>query len=171
MYQYIPNLYFYTATCLEWKPLLDEDYHKKIILDSLKFFVENKVCLVYGFVIMPNHIHLILKIDPEKRSNFQQRFLKFTAQAIIDRMRVFYPKRLNSIVSTQKDRKYHFWERNSMWKQILTEKIFYQKLRYIHQNPTRGRHKIAQSSVDYEFSSALSYTMDEPKYSWLTLAK
>src|SRR5581483_1086268 len=53
------ELYFYTATILNWKPLLQTVEFKQIILDSLVHFVENDKIKVYGFVIMPNHIHLI----------------------------------------------------------------------------------------------------------------
>ena len=50
-------LQFFTATNLWWKKLLQPDKYKQIIIDSLKFLVENKRVKVYGFVIMPNHIH------------------------------------------------------------------------------------------------------------------
>ena len=56
-------LQFFTATNLWWKKLLQPDKYKQIIIDSLKFLVENKRVKVYGFVIMPNHIHIIWRID------------------------------------------------------------------------------------------------------------
>ncbi|MBA2328609.1 MAG: hypothetical protein H0V91_03215 [Flavisolibacter sp.] len=33
---------FFTATKLEWKPLLSEDKHKDVIISSLQFLVQNK---------------------------------------------------------------------------------------------------------------------------------
>ena len=50
---------FFTATILEWKKLLAPDKYKDIIMESLKFLVTNKRIILNGFVIMPNHIHLI----------------------------------------------------------------------------------------------------------------
>jgi putative transposase len=50
---------FFTATILEWKPLLKEDAFKNIIIDSLRFLKNEKSIVIYAFVIMPNHIHLI----------------------------------------------------------------------------------------------------------------
>jgi REP element-mobilizing transposase RayT len=38
--------------------------YKQIILDSLKFLVEQKRVKVYGFVIMINHVHIIWHIHP-----------------------------------------------------------------------------------------------------------
>ena len=53
---------FFTATILEWKHLLANDTYKDIIISSLKFLVNDGRVIIYGFVIMPNHIHLIWQI-------------------------------------------------------------------------------------------------------------
>ncbi len=53
---------FYTATILEWKNLLKPDKYKDVITNSLRFIVEAKRAKIYGFVIMPNHLHLLWKI-------------------------------------------------------------------------------------------------------------
>ncbi len=74
---------FFTATNLWWKKLLEPDKYKQVIIDSLKFLVENERVKVYGFVIMPNHIHLVWKIHENyKREDVQRDFLKYTAQVI-----------------------------------------------------------------------------------------
>lgn len=79
-HQYIA---FFTATILEWKHLLKPNKYKNIILSSLRFLVENKRVKVYGFVIIPNHIHLLWKMEePHKREDVQRDFLKYTAQQI-----------------------------------------------------------------------------------------
>ena len=77
------NLYFFTATILEWKHLLKNDNFKDIIINSLNFLVSDKRIKVYAFVIMPNHIHLTWRIlEPHFKVNVQRDFLKFTAQKI-----------------------------------------------------------------------------------------
>ena len=43
---------FFTATVLEWKPLLKEDKYKDIIIESLRFLVKEKRVTVYAFVII-----------------------------------------------------------------------------------------------------------------------
>jgi hypothetical protein len=48
---------FLTATILTWKPLLAEDAFKDIIISSLQFLVKDDRIKLYGFVIMPEHIH------------------------------------------------------------------------------------------------------------------
>ncbi len=63
-----PNyVQFFTATILKWKTLLFNNSYKEIILDSLSFLVTNGRVKVYGFVIMPNHIHLIWQVREEHK--------------------------------------------------------------------------------------------------------
>ena len=52
-----PN--YFTATNLEWKTLLRPDKYKDIVVDSLRFLVEDQRLVLFAFVIMDNHIHLI----------------------------------------------------------------------------------------------------------------
>ena len=79
--KYYPH--FFTATILKWKPLLKHDKYKQIILESLKFLYQNKGAVIYGFVIMPNHLHLLWHIaEGHKREDVQRDFLKYTAQMI-----------------------------------------------------------------------------------------
>ncbi|MBF9254227.1 transposase [Pontibacter sp. 172403-2] len=77
------HMAFFTATILDWKHLLKPDKYKDIILSSLRFLVENERVQVYGFVIMPNHIHLLWKMEEShKWEDVQRDFLKYTAQQI-----------------------------------------------------------------------------------------
>jgi hypothetical protein len=41
---------FYTATIYQWKSILGSDKYKEIIIDRLKFLVENRRAKIYGFV-------------------------------------------------------------------------------------------------------------------------
>jgi putative transposase len=72
---------FITATILEWKHLLKDDSFKDIIISSLQFLHKERSVIIYAFVIMPNHMHMIWQIqDGYVQDKIQQRFLKFTAQ-------------------------------------------------------------------------------------------
>ena len=51
--------YYYTDSIFKMKHLLADDNIKKIIIDSWKYLVQTNKIIIYGFVIMPNHIHLI----------------------------------------------------------------------------------------------------------------
>ena len=51
--------HFFTATILEWKKLLKPDKYKDVIIESMRFLVIEKRVIIYGFVIMINHIHIV----------------------------------------------------------------------------------------------------------------
>src|SRR5215213_3581658 len=101
--EYYPQ--FFTATIMEWKHLLKPDKYKDIITNSLDFLVENKRMAVYGFVIMPNHMHLIWHIaENHKREDVQRDFLKYTAQHIKFDLIEQHPDVLEKFKVNAKDR-------------------------------------------------------------------
>ncbi len=54
---------FFTATLLNWIPLLKDDQYKDTIIRSLHFLKTKQCIKIYAFVIMPNHMHLIWQIQ------------------------------------------------------------------------------------------------------------
>src|SRR5688500_20273373 len=97
---------FFTATNLCWNKLLEPDKYKDIIIESLQFLVKGKRVIIYGFVIMPNHIHLIWQMQASrKRDNVQRDFLKHTAQCIKDDMIKHHKKDLANYLVNAKDRR------------------------------------------------------------------
>ncbi|RYY43066.1 MAG: hypothetical protein EOO06_20240, partial [Chitinophagaceae bacterium] len=60
---YNHHVEFFTATILRWQHLLATDLYKQIIIDSLAWLSREDRCIIYGFVIMPNHIHLLWRIS------------------------------------------------------------------------------------------------------------
>src|SRR5476651_1564001 len=149
---------FFTATILEWKHLLTPDSFKDIIVNSLLFLKNEKSIVIYGFVIMPNHIHLIWQIqDGFKRDKVQMRFLKYTAQQMKFKLLQTDKFKLEQYRVNAKDREYQFWERNALSVDLWSQKVFEQKLNYIHDNPLQERWQLAEFPEDYKYSSARFY--------------
>ena len=165
---------FFTATCLNWQNLLQSDDRKQIIMDSLKFLIEDKRIWLYGFVIMPacpvgrpNHIHLMWrKQDAWVAKNVQQMFLKYTAQQIKFRIVDNGPSELVSYVSTQQDRAYQFWERRPYKATMYNRKVAWQKIDYIHYNPVKAG--LCANPEDYKYSSAKYYELNVDDWGFLT---
>jgi len=107
-YSYHPQ---FTATILELKHLLKEDVFKDIIISSLQFLHEEGSIIIYAFVIMPNHIHMIWQIqDGYVKEKIQMRFLKFTAQQMKFKRIDAKDKMLNEFLVEAKDRTYQIWD-------------------------------------------------------------
>lgn len=161
------SIEFFTATCLNWQYLLKEKRHKEIVLESLQFLVKEERIWLYGYVIMPNHIHLLWrKQDAWIDKSIQQQFLKFTAQNIKFNLINNFPDQLKNYKSTQPDREYHFWERRPYKATMMSRSVVEQKLDYIHDNPIKAG--LCTESEKYEYSSANYYMEGIDKLNILT---
>ena len=147
---------YFTATNLEWLPVLQDDQAKQIIIESLRFLIENTRARIYAYVVMSNHIHLIWQpICPQTHKSLQLSFMKFTAQQMKFYLEVHDQQLLEKCRVNAKDRIYQIWERNPHVFELFTPAVTYQKLHYIHENPVRAG--LVKSAADYEFSSAGFY--------------
>jgi len=158
---------FFTATILEWKKLLKPEKYKSIIIDSLRFLVSDKRIKLFAFVIMDNHIHLIWQImDEMKEKDVQRDFLKYTAQRIKQDLYRNHKSVLAMFLVRAKDRRYQFWERNALSIELRTEKVFLQKLNYIHANPVRAG--LCQHAEHYKYSTARFYEKQIDEWGFIT---
>ncbi len=162
---YYPD--FYTATILEWKPLLKPDKFKDIVINSLKFIIQDSRLLLYAFVIMNNHLHFIWQVsDAYKPHEVQQSFMKYTAQIILKELRNNHSKVLTLFKVNSKDRKHQIWERNPLSVSLFNRKVFLQKLLYIHNNPVREGLCILPE--EYKYSSDSFYINGDKRWEFLT---
>jgi len=164
------KLYFFTATILEWKPLLKEDVFKDIVMDSLEFLVAKKRILLRAFVIMPNHIHLMWNIlSPNSPSDVQRDFLKYTSQQIIallkERNDIYW---LEQLRVKAVDRHYQVRERRPLAIELYTPDVKFQKLKYIHHNPIQEKWQLYNLPEEYKYSSAGFYYMDKMDWNFIT---
>lgn len=63
------------------------------------------------------------------------------------------------------DRKYNFWQRDSLDIELFTAEVFQQKLNYLHYNPVRAQ--LCKLPEDYHFSSALFYEKGIDHFSFI----
>ena len=161
----VGKIYFYTATINNWKNVLHDDKRKDIIINSLEWLVIQKAVKVYAFVIMPNHIHLIWQpLDNSKFKNVQLSFMRFTAQKILFDLQDSNSSILDDLLVEKKDRKFQIWQRNPLAIELYSRKILEQKLDYIHNNPVQGKWMLADSPLNYKYSSAMYYENEDSKY-------
>ena len=79
-----PNaIYFVTFATLYWIDVFTRRVYKDILVESLNFCINNKGLVVYVWVIMSNHIHLINGSNDEQPENILRDMKKFTSKAII----------------------------------------------------------------------------------------
>jgi len=132
--------YFVTCTVINWLPLLEPQYAKQTIIDSLKYLQQEKEVKFFAYVIMDNHIHLI--ISSENPVKHIANLKSFTARKIIDYYKNKNDQKVLRAMAAaspryKTDRKYKLWQEGYCPKQIISMDIFQQKIDYIHLNPVR----------------------------------
>lgn len=140
---------------------------KNIIIQSLEFLTLKNKIRVYGFVIMPNHMHLILRnIEMNGKEFPDESLLKFTAHQ--------FKKELNSkiyildnFLVRKSDRRYQFWQRSSLPIEIGNREMLERTLNYTHLNPLQRHWNLVEDAILYEYSSCSFYEKGDKKYSWL----
>lgn len=150
--------YFWTCTIKDWSKLLRFEEHKWIIINSLKKLVDRNKIEVFGFVVMPNHIHLIIRLTQANgKEKPSSSFLKETSHLIKKELLTHNKLILASFRVSEVDRSYRIWQRDSLAIELINENMLEQKLAYIHNNPLQEPWKLSQSPEDYYWSSAMFY--------------
>lgn len=149
--------HFMTCTVLHWIPVFTRPSTVEILLNTLKFLMDDGMKL-YAYVILENHLHLLAQSQQLDRDI--ARFKSYTAKNLINYLiennvkvileqLVFYKK------AHKNDRTYQFWQEGVHPEWIQNEEMMRQKIEYIHQNPVeRGYVDLAEH---WRYSSARNY--------------
>jgi REP element-mobilizing transposase RayT len=162
-------IYFITFTCYQWLPLIRAT---DLYDDIYKWFdiLKKDRHAVLGYVIMPNHMHVLLYYNTSPRTINQciAEGKKFRAWEIIKRLKklkaAHYLSRMDCDLAedsrTGKQR-YQAFEVSFDCKVCFNKQMLLQKLEYIHRNPISKGHKLAETMSDYPHSSARFYLHGE----------
>lgn len=163
------EIYFWTSTVKDWKKLLIQDTYKQWIIDSLKYLVEKNKITVYGFVIMPNHIHLVWKLNElNGKESPHASFNKFTAHKIVAHLKNNHQSVLSLFKVDEQERQYRVWQRDPLAILMDSKSKIEQKITYIHNNPLNERWNLAKYPEKYYWSSAKFYHNGNDDFGLLT---
>ena len=155
--------YFVTCTVIHWIDLFTRKDYKDIIVDSLNHCIEKKHLVVYGWVIMTNHIHLAARCNPPgEMSGFLRDFKKFTSKKFIKTMEAINESREDWLLDkfsfearrTNRAENYKVWKDDNHAIDLSHINIM-EKIDYIHNNPVRAG--LVDYPEHYVYSSARDY--------------
>ena len=168
-YTELNEVYFWTITINQWHHLLRSEDNKMIVVNSLLWLVNNELVKIYGYVIMPNHIHLIWETLKMSGKEFPKNsFKKFTAKTFVKRMQDQNDAELINYAVKAEDRKYNIWQRDPLAIKIFNREIAIQKLNYMHLNPLQPHWTICEKPEDYRFSLAVFYNSGVDEFNLIT---
>jgi len=158
------GVYYITFAVVEWVDVFSRKLYTDIVLDSLKFCIENKQLKLFAWCIMSNHVNLIVQSTSGKLSETLRDLKKFTSSTIINTIKdnkqesrknwmLWIFKKAGEKNSRNKD--YQFWQQDNQPMQLTTPAFTLEKLNYIHNNPVKAG--IVEKPEDYMLSTARDY--------------
>ena len=155
---FLNEVYFWTDTIKDWKTLLVHDKCKEIITDSWRTLTQRRKVAVYGFVIMPNHLHVIWEmLSLNGKEMPYASFNKFTSHQFLEYLRRESREILTEYGVIDSERNHRFWQRDPLAVNMDSQAKMEQKLEYIHTNPLQERWNLVSHPEDYYWSSAKFY--------------
>jgi len=159
-------LYFVTTKAENHLHIFKRESIIRIILDSLHYVRTSGRMLLFIFVIMPNHIHLIGRFSSDYTLvDMMRDFKRHTARQIIRQLQAENrTETLESLSRMNKDsrQKYKVWEDRYDARDIFSVPFLEQKMDYIHHNPCQPHWNLAKLPEEYPWSSARFYIADKP---------
>ena len=168
-YTELNEVYFWTITVRQWIHLLKADDYKTIVMESLVWLCQNNLVSIYGYVIMPDHIHLLWKQIKMNGKEFPKNsFEKFTAHRFKKKLLLENPNELNKFKLETCDRQNNFWQRDPLAVLVFSREMASHKLSYMHFNPLQEHWQLVKLSEEYRFSSASFYETNKDEFGILT---
>ena len=161
------KLYYLTFQVVYWIDIFTRKRYRDILIESLKYSQENKCLGIFAYVIMSNHVHLIVKSDTENLSQTIGDIKKFTSKKIISSIKEESESRRKWMLfmferaakKHKRNKKYQLWTYENHAIHLYSDKFIKERLMYIHDNPVKAG--IVEKAEDYLYSSARNYaTMD-----------
>ena len=139
-YHQTGDLHFLTFSCARKRPVLGTPESRNAFQHILEETRKKHTFYILGYVIMPNHVHLLLT-EPEEVK------LSTSMQVLKQRFSRTRPEE-------------HIWEPRYYDFNVYTERKRIEKLRYIHRNPVT-RDLVTEPHL-WQWSSFRFYAFNEP---------
>ncbi len=168
---YLDNVaYFFTATVVNYTPVLRDPSVKKLIVHLLDFYRREYATKINAYVIMPEHIHLIIRSESGSSvRRFIQHLIRKTSRKIVadtesllaDESKMTEAEaRLAVFCKCARGEAVHrVWKERARGEPIYSDKVMKQKLDYIHMNPVKRG--LVKNPEDYPYSSFRNYYLND----------
>jgi len=161
------HLYFVTTSAVQRAHIFRRDTVKRILVDGLYHMYVVDRTQLYAFVIMPNHVHVIVRCQEDDPLKDVVRDLKANmARLIVWQCQTERSQEaldfLASAVTRPEKQRFKVWEDGYHAKDVFSSDFLLQKMEYVHSNPLQPHWRLAERAEDYAWSSARFYLLDEP---------
>ena len=147
------DLHYITCSCYRRRAFLNSAHRRDLFLNIFEQVRYKYEFAVIGYVVMPEHFHLLIS-EPEESgvSTVMQVLKQRIAQQCLSKLR----KDINGVEDGDLPA---FWYLRSYDFNVFTEKKVVEKLRYIHRNPVKRG--LVESPEQWIWSSYRYYLLGE----------
>lgn len=160
--------HFVTFAVVGWIDVFSREHYKEIFINSLQYCQKEKGLTLYAWVIMTNHVHLIISSNTNKIEYIVRDLKKYTSKQIIKAIqenptesRKEWMLNLFSYVgkNNNNNKEYQFWKQDYHPIELNTAEKLKERLDYLHENPVRSG--LVWEPWHYKYSSAIDYYTNE----------
>ena len=154
------DLHFITFSCYRRLPLLETQRARNFFVRELARVRKEYGFLLAGYVVMPEHVHLLMS-EPKKGtpSTVLQMLKQRVSRKMRKKGRGGTPEQLRLAFAETGEELRSFWSARYYGFNVYSRKKFKEKLQYIHRNPvTRG---LVEDPKDWPWSSWSFYATGE----------
>ena len=160
--------HFITFSVVGWIDVFSRECYKEILINSLKYCQEHKGLKLHAWVIMTNHVHLIVSTDTNKIEWLVRDIKKYSSKQIVAAIqensmesRKEWMLNLFSYAgkSNSNNTDFQFWKQDYHPIELNTVVKSKDRLDYLHQNPVRSG--LVWETWHYKYSSAIDYYTNE----------
>jgi putative transposase len=151
------DLHFITCSCYGRQALLGTSRQRDLFLEVLERVRKRYVFVVVGYVVMPEHTHLLISEPQEKNPSTVMQALKlgFARRVLAEERRRGNPSQASLLEHVPQ----HVWQKRFYDFNVWTARKRAEKLRYMHGNPVqRG---LVESPEQWRWSSFRAYFLGE----------
>jgi putative transposase len=136
-----------TFSCYQRQPLFDCDDKYKLFLLSLSQARSRHFFKIVAYVIMPNHVHLLI-CPPEG---------EYSISKILSGIKLPFSMRISKLSKAHTGKlQGHFWQRGGGYdRNLVSQKAILSSIEYIHSNPVRKG--LVSFPEEWPWSSARYY--------------
>jgi putative transposase len=158
------NLWYVTTTVVDFVPAFVKESRILVLIDNLKFYKKKHEFKLIAYVIMPEHLHLVLwQLGKSSISDVMRDFKKYSSVKLKEKLLTEKNKGLLSTFKKNaqgyKGQNFKFWMDRFDRVGIYTKQILKQKIDYIHFNPVKRN--LVKDILDWKYSSARNYYLND----------
>lgn len=86
------GVYFISFATVYWIDVFVRDCYFETMISALNYCRENKGMKIYGYCIMPSHVHLLFQIEEKNPSDVIRDLKTFTSKALLKQMQKILKK-------------------------------------------------------------------------------